>query len=254
VDGPPGARRLCSITRPHICCTQALRNGTGSETSTAEGIRLVCARPCARFDFAHFQRVSAAELREIVTARDSSRDPRQIPAKRASMDYEGAVGPGRHRLGLGGEVRTRTCGCCALWVSSPMELLRWHSGAATPGTSGLFKIVAESGARSRRCGSPRSALTAKAAARLRRTERRLAEGPRRPRCAGTREELEGQGAGATRAGATDGAWRIARSKDRLASGQGVDLAAGAVDVHGVKVVLPPRWTAPTLASTYGPPT
>jgi alanyl-tRNA synthetase len=180
-----------------------------------------------RFDFAHFQPVTPAELAEIerlVNAQIRA----NLPAETRVMDYEGAVAAGA--IALFGEkydkdVRVLRVGDFSMELCGGTHVRR-------AGDIGLFKIVAESGVAS---GVRRiEALTGEGA--LAYTEQNdallrdlaaLVRGSREEIADKVREQLE-----RTRLMERE----IRTLKDRLASGQGVDLAAGAVDVQGVKVV------------------
>jgi len=180
-----------------------------------------------RFDFAHSQPVSAEELTEIERLVNA-----QIRANAASetrvMDYEGAVAAGA--IALFGEkyekdVRVLRMGDFSMELCGGTHVQR-------AGEIGLFKIVGESGVAS---GVRRiEALTGQGALQyveqndaLLKELASLVRGSREELRDKVREQLE-------RARQLE---REVRSlKDRLASGSGVDLAAGAVDVQGVKVV------------------
>jgi alanyl-tRNA synthetase len=180
-----------------------------------------------RFDFAHSQPVTGEELTEIERLVNA-----QIRANTASetrvMDYEGAVAAGA--IALFGEkydkdVRVLRMGDFSVELCGGTHVQR-------AGEIGLFKIVSESGVAS---GVRRiEALTGEGALQyVEQNEALLKElaglvrGSREELKEKVREQLE-------RAKQLE---REVRSlKDRLTSGAGVDLAAGAVDVQGVKVV------------------
>ena len=180
-----------------------------------------------RFDFAHSQPVTAAELREIerlVNAQIRA----NTPSETRVMDYDGAVAAGA--IALFGEkydkdVRVLRMGDFSMELCGGTHVQR-------AGDIGLFKIVGESGVAS---GVRRiEALTGEAALEyVEQNDALLKDLAGLVR--GTREDLKDKvGEQLERTRALE---REVRSlKDRLASGQGVDLAAGAIDVQGVKVV------------------
>ena len=180
-----------------------------------------------RFDFAHSEPVTGAQLCEIerlVNAQIRA----NAPSETRVMDYEGAVAAGA--IALFGEkydknVRVLRMGDFSMELCGGTHVQR-------AGDIGLFKIVSESGVAS---GVRRiEALTGEAALEyveqndaLLKDLAGLVRGSRDEVKDKVREQLE-------RARQLE---REIRSlKDRLASGQGVDLAAGAIDVQGVKVV------------------
>ena len=180
-----------------------------------------------RFDFAHSEPLTGAQLREIerlVNAQIRA----NAPSETRVMDYEGAVAAGA--IALFGEkydkdVRVLRMGDFSMELCGGTHVQR-------AGDIGLFKIVSESGVAS---GVRRiEALTGEAALEyveqndaLLKDLAGLVRGSRDEVKDKVREQLE-------RARQLE---REIRSlKDRLASGQGVDLAAGAIDVRGVKVV------------------
>ena len=180
-----------------------------------------------RFDFAHSQPVTAAELREIerlVNAQIRT----NAPSETRVMDYDGAVAAGA--IALFGEkydkdVRVLRMGDFSMELCGGTHVQR-------AGDIGLFKIVGESGVAS---GVRRiEALTGEAALEyVEQNDVLLKDLAGLVR--GTREDLKdkvGEQLERTRALERE----IRSLKDRLASGQGVDLAAGAIDVQGVKVV------------------
>jgi alanyl-tRNA synthetase len=180
-----------------------------------------------RFDFAHFQPLTPAELREIerlVNAQIRA----NIPAETRVMDYEGAVAGGA--IALFGEKYDKDVRVLRMGEFS-MELCG-GTHVQRAGDIGLFKIEGESGVAS---GVRRiEALTGEAALdyveqndALLKDLAALVRGTREDLKDKVREQLE-------RARQVERENRTL--KDRLASGQGVDLAAGAVDVYGVKVV------------------
>ncbi|HTT02800.1 MAG TPA: alanine--tRNA ligase [Steroidobacteraceae bacterium] len=180
-----------------------------------------------RFDFSHFQALTSEELKAIerlVNAEIRS----NTPAETQVMDYEQAVASGA--MALFGEkyerdVRVLRIGDFSLELCGGTHVQR-------AGDIGLFKIVSEGGVAA---GVRRiEALTGAAALdHVERSETLLREiaalvrGARDDVPERVRDALE-------RARSLE---REIRSlKDRLASGQGVDIAAGAVDVQGIKVV------------------
>jgi alanyl-tRNA synthetase len=180
-----------------------------------------------RFDFAHFQPVTPEELLEIerlVNAQIRA----NTPAETRVMDYEGAVAEGA--IALFGEKYDKDVRVLRLGDFS-MELCG-GTHVQRSGDIGLFRIVSESGVAS---GVRRiEALTGEGA--LDYTERSdsllkdlasLVRGSREDVPEKVREQLERL---------RQMEREIRTLKDRLASGQGVDLAAGAVDVEGVKVL------------------
>jgi alanyl-tRNA synthetase len=180
-----------------------------------------------RFDFAHFQPVSPQELEEVerlVNAQIRA----NLPADTRVMDYEGAVAAGA--IALFGEKYDTDVRVLRLGDFS-MELCG-GTHVRQAGDIGLFKIASEGGVAS---GVRRiEALTGEGALEyieqsdaLLRDLAALVRGSRDEIADKVREQLE-------RSRLMER--EIRALKDRLASGQGVDLAAAAVDVHGVKVV------------------
>ncbi|MBV8307420.1 MAG: alanine--tRNA ligase, partial [Gammaproteobacteria bacterium] len=180
-----------------------------------------------RFDFAHFQAVTPQELEEIerlVNAQIRA----NLPADTSVMDYEAAVGAGA--MALFGEKYDKDVRVLRLGDFS-MELCG-GTHVRRAGDIGLFKLVSEGGVAS---GVRRiEALTGEGALEyVEQSEAVLKDlaglmrGSREELAAKVREQLE-----RTRQMERE----IRTLKDRLASGQGVDLAASAVDVQGVKVV------------------
>jgi alanyl-tRNA synthetase len=180
-----------------------------------------------RFDFAHTQPVSPAELLEIerlVNAQIRA----NAPSETRVMGYDNAVAAGA--IALFGEkyekdVRVLRMGDFSMELCGGTHVQR-------AGDIGLFKIVGESGVAS---GVRRiEALTGAGALAyvedndaLLKDLAGLLRGSRDEVADKVREQLE----------RTRQMERELRTlKDRLASGQGVDLAAGAVDIEGVKVV------------------
>ena len=223
VDGPRRQATVLNHSATHLLHA-ALRKVLGSHVQQKGSL---VAPDRLRFDFAHFQPVTAAELREIerlVNAQIRA----NIPAETRVMDYEGAVAGGA--IALFGEKYDKDVRVLRMGEFS-MELCG-GTHVQRAGDIGLFKIVAESGVAS---GVRRiEALTGEAALdyveqndALLKDLAALVRGTREELKDKVREQLE-------RARQMERENRTL--KDRLASGQGVDLAAGAVDVHGVKVV------------------
>ena len=180
-----------------------------------------------RFDFSHMQPLTADELLEIerlVNAQIRANAPGEIRV----MSYDNAVAAGA--LALFGEKYEKDVRVLRLGDFS-MELCG-GTHVQRAGDIGLFKIIGESGVAS---GVRRiEALTGEGALEyveqndaLLKDLSSLVRGSREDLKDKTREQL-------------DRVRQLEREvrtlKDRLASGQGVDLAAGAVDVQGVKVV------------------
>ena len=180
-----------------------------------------------RFDFGHFQALTPGELEEIerlVNAQIRA----NLPAETKLMDYEGAVAEGAMALfgeKYDKEVRVLRLGDFSMELCGGTHVRR-------AGDIGLFKIVGESGVAA---GVRRiEALTGEGAlAYVEQSDTLLKElaglvrGSREDIADKVREQLE-----RTRQMERE----IRTLKDRLASGKGMDLAASAVDVQGVKVV------------------
>jgi alanyl-tRNA synthetase len=223
VDGPRRQATVLNHSATHLLHA-GLRKVLGSHVQQKGSL---VAPDRLRFDFAHFQPLTVAELREIerlVNAQIRA----NVPAETRVMDYEGAVAGGA--IALFGEKYDKDVRVLRLGEFS-MELCG-GTHVRRAGDIGLFKIVAESGVAS---GVRRiEALTGEAALdyveqndALLKDLAALVRGTREDLKDKVREQLE-------RARQMERENRTL--KDRLASGQGVDLAAGAVDVHGVKVV------------------
>ena len=225
VDGAAAPGHPCSITRATHLLHAALRQVLGTHVQQKGSL---VAPDRLRFDFSHFQAITTAELHRDRAARQRA-DPRQ----RAGRDArDGLRGRGRRRRhgAVRREVRQATCACCRLGDFSIELCGGTHVRRA--GDIGLFKIISESGVAA---GVRRiEALTGEAALDcVEQSEALLKElaglvrGSREELADKVREQLE----------RNRQMERELRSvKDRLASGQGVDLAAGAVDIQGVKVV------------------
>jgi alanyl-tRNA synthetase len=223
VDGPRRQATALNHSATHLLHA-ALRKVLGTHVQQKGSL---VAPDRLRFDFAHFQPLTPAELREIerlVNAQIRA----NIPAETRVMDYEGAVAGGA--IALFGEKYDKDVRVLRMGEFS-MELCG-GTHVRRAGDIGLFKIVAESGVAS---GVRRiEALTGEAALdyveqndALLKDLAALVRGTREDLKDKVREQLE-------RARQMERENRTL--KDRLASGQGVDLAAGAVDVCGVKVV------------------
>jgi alanyl-tRNA synthetase len=180
-----------------------------------------------RFDFSHFEAITAEELREIERLVNS-----QIRLNSAAdtevMDYEGAVAAGA--MALFGEKYEKDVRVLRMGDFS-MELCGGTHVGRT-GDIGFFKITSEGGVAA---GVRRiEALTGEAALEyVEQNDALLKDVASLVR--GSREDLKEKVRDAL-----DRVRQMEREirtlKDRLASGQGVDLASGAVDVKGVKVV------------------
>ena len=219
-------RRLATVlnhTATHLLHA-ALRQVLGSHVQQKGSL---VAPDRLRFDFAHYQAVTPDELREIERL-VNEQIRANAPGEVRTMDYDAAVGEGA--IALFGEkydkdVRVLKVGDFSMELCGGTHVQR-------AGDIGLFKITSESGVAS---GIRRiEALTGAGA--LDYVEQNdavlkdlagLVRGSREDVGDKVREQLE----------RVKQLEREVRTlKDRLASGKGVDLAAGAVDVQGVKVV------------------
>src|SRR6185437_7590986 len=180
-----------------------------------------------RFDFSHYQAISPAELQEI--ERLVNREIRaNAAAETQLMSYDDAVASGA--MALFGEkydkdVRVLRVGDFSMELCGGTHVQR-------AGDIGLFKLLSEGGVAA---GVRRiEALTGEAAVEyVEHNDALLKDVAGLVR--GNREDLKDK--------VRDALERIRQMereirtlKDRLASGKGVDLAAGAVDVGGIKVV------------------
>ncbi len=180
-----------------------------------------------RFDFAHFQPVTADELRRI-ERRVNDEIRANLDGQIASMLYDDAVASGAMALfgeKYGDVVRVLRLGDFSVELCGGTHVHR-------TGDIGLLKIVSEGGV----------------AAGVRRIEAVTGEGAYD--YISQTDELLKNVAGLVRGTRDDVVQRVQESqeqvralekqlrqlKDKLASGQGTDLAAGAVDIGGVKVV------------------
>ena len=180
-----------------------------------------------RFDFAHFQALTSDELREIEHLVNAE-IRRNEPAETEVMDYEGAVAAGA--MALFGEkyekdVRVLRIGDFSMELCGGTHVTR-------AGDIGFFKIVSEGGV----------------AAGVRRIEAITGDGALT--YVEQNELLIKEVAGLVRGSRDDLGDKVRDAlerirqlekenrslKDKLASGQGTDLASGAIDIQGVKVV------------------
>ena len=180
-----------------------------------------------RFDFSHFEPITAVELREIERL-VNAQIRLNTEAETKVMDYEGAVAAGA--MALFGEKYEKDVRVLRMGDFS-MELCG-GTHVSRSGDIGFFKITSEGGVAA---GVRRiEAITGEAAVEyVEQNDALLKDVAGLLR--GSREDLRDK--------VRDALDRVRQMekevralKDRLASGQGVDLAAGAVDVHGVKVV------------------
>jgi len=180
-----------------------------------------------RFDFSHLQPVTVAELTDI-ERRVNAEIRRNAPAETQLMGYESAVAAGA--MALFGEkydkdVRVLRVGDFSMELCGGTHVQR-------AGDIGLFKILSESGVAS---GVRRiEAITGEAAIEyVEQNDTLLRDVAQLVR--GSREDVRDK--------VHDALERLRQMekevrtlKDRLASGQGADLASGAVDVQGMKIV------------------
>jgi len=202
----------------------ALRNVLGSHV-TQKGSLVAPDR--LRFDFSHFQPITPDELKHIEHLVNAE-IRRNEPAETKVMDYEGAVAAGA--MALFGEKYEKDVRVLRIGEFS-MELCG-GTHVQRAGDIGFFKILSEGGVAA---GVRRiEAITGEAALDyVEQSESLIKEVAGLVR--GTRDELGDK--------VRDALERIRsmekeiRSlKDKLASGKGTDLASGAIDVQGVKVV------------------
>jgi alanyl-tRNA synthetase len=180
-----------------------------------------------RFDFSHLQPVTTDELREIERLVNAE-IRRNTAAQIELMDYESAVASGA--MALFGEKYEKNVRVLRIGDFSVELCGGTHVSRA--GDIGFFKITSESGVAS---GVRRiEAITGEGAVEyVEKSDDLLRDLSTLVR--GTREDVADK--------VRDALDRIRQMekeirtlKDKLASGQGVDLAAGAVDIQGVKVV------------------
>jgi alanyl-tRNA synthetase len=180
-----------------------------------------------RFDFAHFQPVTPDEQRRI-EQRVNEQIRLNATAETRSMNYDDAVAAGAMALfgeKYGDQVRVLNVGGFSVELCGGTHVAR-------AGDIGLFKIIGESGV----------------AAGVRRIEAVTGQGA--IEYIGQTDDLLRSVASLVRGNRDDVAQRVQENleqlrvlekqlrslKDKLASGQGGDLASTAVDVNGIKVV------------------
>jgi alanyl-tRNA synthetase len=202
----------------------ALREVLGSHVQQ-KGSRVAPDR--LRFDFSHFQPVTTEELHRI-ERRVNEQVRLNAAAETREMDFDAAVAEGAAALfgeKYGAQVRVLRIGDFSLELCGGTHVRR-------AGDIGFFKIVSEggvaSGVRRIEAVTGESALAhAEGAEALVREVAGMVRGTRDDLAAKVREALE-------RIRQLEKDNRSLR--DKLASGQGTDLAAGAVEVAGLKVV------------------
>ena len=202
----------------------ALREVLGSHVQQ-KGSRVAPDR--LRFDFSHFQPLTAEELQRI-ERRVNEQVRLNAAAETREMDYDAAVAGGAVALfgeKYGAQVRVLRIGEFSMELCGGTHVQR-------AGDIGLFKVVAEggvaSGVRRIEAVTGEGALVhAESAEALVREVAGLVRGTREDLAAKVRDALD-------RIRQLEKDNRSLR--DKLASGQGTDLAAGAVDIAGVKVV------------------
>lgn len=180
-----------------------------------------------RFDFSHLQPVTFNELREIERLVNAE-IRRNTAAQIDLMEYESAVASGA--MALFGEKYEKTVRVLRIGDFSVELCGGTHVSRA--GDIGFFKVTSESGVAS---GVRRiEAITGEAAVDyveksddLLRDLSTLVRGSREDVTDKVRDALDR---------IRQMEREIRALKDKLASGQGVDLAGGAVDIQGVKVV------------------
>jgi alanyl-tRNA synthetase len=180
-----------------------------------------------RFDFSHFQAITADELQQIERLVNAE-IRRNEPAETREMPYDTAVAEGA--IALFGEKYEKDVRVLRMGDFS-MELCG-GTHVARAGDIGIFKIVSEGGVAA---GVRRiEAITAEGALEyVEHTDQLVKEVAGLVR--GSREDVKNKVA--------DALERIRQLekenrelKNKLASGQGTDLSAGATDIAGVKVL------------------
>jgi len=223
VDGKRRRATALNHTATHLLHA-ALRQLLGSHVQQKGSL---VAPDRLRFDFSHFQAVTPDELRQLEHL-VNEQIRRNEPAETKLMDYEGAVASGA--MALFGEKYEKDVRVLRIGDFS-MELCG-GTHVARAGDIGFFKIVSEGGVAA---GVRRiEALTGDGALEyVEQNELLIKEVAGLVR--GSREELGDK--------VRDALERIRQMekeirtlKDKLASGKGTDLASGAVDIQGVKVV------------------
>ncbi len=180
-----------------------------------------------RFDFSHFQPITSDELKQIEHLVNAE-IRRNEPAETSVTDYEGAVAAGA--MALFGEKYEKDVRVLRIGEFS-MELCG-GTHVKRAGDIGFFKIVSEGGVAA---GVRRiEAITGEGAlSYVEQSESIIKELAGLVR--GSRDDLGDKVRDALeRIRAMEK--EIRSLKDKLASGKGTDLASGAVDVSGVKVV------------------
>ncbi|MDE2451687.1 MAG: alanine--tRNA ligase [Gammaproteobacteria bacterium] len=180
-----------------------------------------------RFDFSHLQPVTPAELTDIERL-VNAQIRLNAPAETQVMGYESAVAAGA--MALFGEkydkdVRVLRIGDFSMELCGGTHVQR-------AGDIGLFKILSESGVASgvRRIEAITGAAAIEYVEQNDSLLRELAQLVR-----GSREDVKDKVQDVLERN-RQMEKEVRTLKDRLASGQGADLASGAVDVQGVKIV------------------
>ena len=223
VDEPRRAATVLNHSATHLLHA-ALRQVLGTHVQQKGSL---VAPDRLRFDFSHFQAVTPAELTTIERL-VNAQIRRNEPAQTAVMEYDQAVASGA--MALFGEKYDKDVRVLRIGDFSVELCGGTHVDRA--GDIGLFKITGESGVASgvRRIEAitgeraidymeQHEALIREVAGFLRGSPDEVPEKVRDVLDRVRQMERE-----------------IRSLKDRLASGSGVDLAAGAIDVQGVKVV------------------
>ena len=223
VDAPRRAATARNHTATHLLHA-ALRTTLGTHVQQKGSL---VAPDRLRFDFSHPQPVTAEELltiERLVNAQIRA----NAPAETRLMDYESAVAAGA--MALFGEkydkdVRVLRVGDFSMELCGGTHVQR-------AGDIGLFKIIAEGGVAS---GVRRiEAVTGEGAVEfVEQSDALLKELAHLVR--GSREDIRDK-VRETLERVKHMEREVRTLKDRLASGQGVDLAAGALEVNGIKVL------------------